>query len=65
MGAMTKCRQCGGQLSIYAEMCPHCGAPAMYARGSVLHWVVLVVVLCVLAFIGWFAVSQGNIPAFK
>jgi hypothetical protein len=46
-------------------MCPHCGAPALYARGSALVWVVLVLVLSVLAFIGWYTVSTGSLPAFK
>jgi len=25
--ALTKCEECGGQLSDRAEQCPHCGAP--------------------------------------
>jgi hypothetical protein len=65
MGPMTNCRQCGGQISIHAEMCPHCGAPFLYARGSVLFWVVLGAVLSVFAFIVWFAISNGDIPMFK
>jgi hypothetical protein len=58
---MTTCRQCGGQLSIHAELCPHCGAPFLYARGpSGLFWAVLVVVLIVFALIVWFAIARGT-----
>jgi hypothetical protein len=48
VGKMTTCRQCGGQLSIHAEMCPHCGAAGYYAHGpNTDFWVVLEVVLFV------------------
>jgi hypothetical protein len=55
------CCQCGGKLSIHAEMCPRCGAPFLYARGpSGLFWAVLVVVLIVFALI--VCLRSGNIP---
>jgi hypothetical protein len=66
MGPMTSCRQCGGLLSVHAQMCPHCGAPAMYARGpSGLFWAVLALVLLVFAGLVMFALSQGNVAAIK
>jgi hypothetical protein len=47
-------------------MCPHCGAPALYARGpSGFYWAMLAVVLIVFALIVWFAVAQARIPAIK
>ena len=30
--ALTKCNECGGQLSDRAMACPHCGAPARRQR---------------------------------
>jgi len=39
--ALTNCRECGGQVSDTAKMCPHCGAPYPYKEewnGSGYEW---------------------------
>jgi hypothetical protein len=35
--AMTDCAECGGKISTTAEMCPHCGAPAVVALAVASH----------------------------
>ncbi len=34
--AMTKCNECGGQMSTRAWACPHCGARVRSNKGAVL-----------------------------
>lgn len=52
--AMTKCRECGRELSTTADACPHCGAPQKrLSKGpspwTIIGWIVLVF-LCLLMY---------------
>lgn len=33
--ALTKCLECGGQVSTHADACPHCGCPVVINNGTV------------------------------
>lgn len=56
--ALTKCKECGKEISIKADKCPHCGAPAK-KKTSVLTW--LVTIFIVLWAIGYFS-NQSYSP---
>jgi len=49
--ALTKCKECGKEISKKAEKCPHCGAPQK-KKTSLFTW--LVTILIVLWVIGYF-----------
>jgi hypothetical protein len=42
--ALTKCRECGKEISDKAESCPHCGAQAR-KRTGMFTWVILVLIV--------------------
>ena len=50
--ALAKCKECGNEISIKAEKCPHCGNPAK-KKTSVLTW--LVTIFIALWVIGYFS----------
>jgi hypothetical protein len=62
--AMTRCRECGGDVSTEAESCPHCGianpgrAKAVRPRGR--RWLAVAAVggAAVVAWLAW----QGGVP---
>ncbi|MGN0661475.1 MAG: zinc-ribbon domain-containing protein, partial [Oscillospiraceae bacterium] len=41
--ALTKCKECGYEISKKAKNCPNCGAPAN--RTSCLTWLVLILII--------------------
>lgn len=53
--AMTKCRECGNQLSTKAQACPQCGA--IYKSGSpiltTIKWIILAPVIAVVGYCSW------------
>lgn len=58
--ALKKCRECGGQVSSEAAICPHCGVKKPVKKQSTL--VSIVVVLIILAAIGNISGESGNQP---
>jgi hypothetical protein len=42
--ALTKCKECGGEVSTRAAKCPHCGSPAK-KKTSIFTWLVVVLLL--------------------
>jgi hypothetical protein len=55
--ALTKCKECGEEISKKAEKCPKCGAPQK-KKTSLMTW--LVTVLLVLVAIGYFSGNSGS-----
>ncbi len=55
--ALTKCKECGEEISKKAEKCPKCGAPAK-KRTSIFTWFVTIVL--VLWAIGHFSTNPGT-----
>ena len=50
--ALTVCKECGGQVSKSASVCPHCGAPRK-RKTSRLTWLILILLaLIIIASIG-------------
>lgn len=50
--AMTKCKECGGDLSTKAEACPKCGAKVPHTSVAAMGCLTIVVIFVVLAAIG-------------
>lgn len=62
--AMIKCRECGNEISEYAEKCPNCGVKTRYGKTEEekkLNGKMLLVYLLVV-IIGVYLLSQRNIP---
>lgn len=72
---MSRCRECGGEVSLQAAVCPHCGIrePAGAVAGGVRHepvrrrggggWKLAIFLLLVLAAL--FGLWYGNIVDFN
>lgn len=60
--AITKCKECGGQISTKAKTCPHCGAAIK--KGSWLKWIGVLVLLFLVAYVvGMFIQALRNTPS--
>jgi len=55
--ALTKCKECGEQVSEKAEACPHCGAPIRKQAGGCAMTVVLATVVLGVLFVGYGALQ--------
>jgi len=55
--ALTKCKECGEEISKKAEKCPKCGAPQK-KRTSIVTW--LVTILVVFWAVGYFSGNPGS-----
>ena len=55
--ALTKCKECGEEISKKAEKCPKCGAPAK-KKTSLFTW--LVTIFVVLLAVGYFSGNPGT-----
>lgn len=52
--AMTKCKECGGELSTKADACPKCGAKVPRTSAAAMGCLIIVALFAVLAAIGAF-----------
>lgn len=62
--AMIRCRECGNEISEYAEKCPNCGVKTRYGKSQEekkANGKMLLVYLTVIVF-GVYLLSQGTIP---
>lgn len=63
---MTKCRECGKEVSNQASTCPHCGVSkpcsSAYRKSSELPWKIIAGVLMVIPMIAAGASKIGIIP---
>ena len=59
--AMTKCKECGGELSTKAEACPKCGAKVPRTSAAAMGCLVIVALFAILTAIG--AIFGGGSPS--
>lgn len=59
--AMTKCKECGGELSTKAEACPKCGAKVTRTSVAAMGCLVIILIFGVLTAIG--AIFGGGSPS--
>lgn len=58
--ALTKCKECGEEISKKAEKCPKCGAPAK-KKTSLFTW--LVTIVLAIGAVGYFSGNSGPGPS--
>ena len=61
--AITKCKECGGEMSTKADACPKCGAKPRRLSGCLLVILVVILGFVVLALVAPFVDKRGDAPA--